>query len=108
MTPVDAARFTHRLATTLELLREARMSVEPRWPREQLLVQRDELFRTDRGLDHRRRCGVLEVVVVIVLMPFLRFVVRLLQQLRDLTLGRLDILGGDDAFAHEPLAPHLT
>src|SRR5262249_26346804 len=79
-------------------------------PREQLLVECDELLRTHGRLDWRRLCGRgrRRLVVIVVIAGLLDLVVRLLEALRDVTLDRLPILLRDDAFAHETLAPNLA
>src|SRR5215207_240959 len=109
MAPVDAAGRSHRFTPTLELLAQARVSAEARRPREQLLVERDELFGPYGGLgDDRRWRRLRAIVIVLVLVRLLHLIVRLLQPLRDGALGRLHVLRGRDAFAYETLAPDLT
>src|SRR5689334_7652576 len=107
MPPIDSAGLTHRVATTLELLREPRVCVEAGWPREQLLVQCDELFCPHGRLDLRGRARSFGSVVMIVFVRLLRFVVGLLEQADDVTLGCLHIFGRDDAFADQAVTPHL-
>src|SRR5512135_1006263 len=111
MTPVDCARVD-RVATTRQRALNRRMKLEGGRPAKELLVERDELFRTNARLGCVLRRGggrwLTRVPARIGVPALLHLVVDLLEAIRQGLVDRLHLLLRQHSLADEPRAEDLA
>jgi hypothetical protein len=110
VSPVDASGLAHRVATTTQYLRELRVWLDGLRPRQQLLIERDELVCARGG--NRDRFSLVRPFIIIVRgrLVFLRrrLAVNAIEIRGDFRFERLHFFVSDDTFFYETACPHLA